>query len=44
MEEENEIFYYYNEKGKKLYTSNEEFAKLRAYQLGTGNVYVEKEK
>ena len=42
MEEENVIFYYFNEKGQKLYTSNELFAKLRAYDLETNEVYVEK--
>lgn len=42
MEEENVIFYYFNEKGQKLYTSNELFAKLRADELGTNEVYVEK--
>jgi len=42
MEEENVIFYYFNEKGQKLYTPNDMFAKLRADELGTFEVYVEK--
>ena len=29
-----EIFYYYNDKGQKLYTSNELFAMARAQQFG----------
>ena len=37
-----EIFYYYNDKGQKLYTSNEIFAMARARQLGTNKVFVEK--
>lgn len=37
-----EIFYYYNEKGQKLYTSNELFAMARAQQCGTDKVFVEK--
>ena len=37
-----EIFYYYNDKGQKLYTSNEIFAMARAQQHGTDKVFVEK--
>lgn len=37
-----EIFYYYNDKGQKFYTSNEIFANVRAQQLGTNKVFVEK--
>ena len=36
------IFYYYNDKGQKLYTSNEIFAMARAQQYGTDKVFVEK--
>lgn len=37
-----EIFYYYNDKGQRLYTSNEIFANARAQQHGTDKVFVEK--
>ena len=37
-----EIFYYYNDKGQRLYTSNEIFAMARAQQHGTDKVFVEK--
>lgn len=37
-----EIFYYYNDKGQKLHTSNEVFATARARQLGTNKVFLEK--
>ena len=37
-----EIFYYYNDKGQRLYTSNEIFANVRAHQHGTYKVFVEK--
>ena len=37
-----EIFYYYNDKGQRLYTSNEIFADARAQQYGTDKVFVEK--
>lgn len=37
-----EIFYYYDNKGKKFYTSSEVFAVVRANFYGTINVFVEK--
>ena len=37
-----EIFYYFDNKGRKLYTSNEVFASVRANFYGTINVFVEK--
>ena len=37
-----EIFYYYDDKGRKLYTANEVFANVRAKFYGTENVFVEK--
>jgi len=37
-----EIFYYFDDKGRKLYTSNEVFAGVRANFYGTINVFVEK--
>lgn len=37
-----EFFYYYNDKGQKLHTSNKVFALARARQLGTDKVFVEK--
>ncbi len=43
MEEENVIFYYFNDKGQRLYTSNQEFAVIRAFEFGTNEVYIEKE-
>lgn len=39
---EMELFYYYNEEGKKLYTPNQDFAIIQAKNYGTDNVYVEK--
>ena len=36
-----EIFYYYDDKGRKLYTSNEVFANVRAKFYGTEKVFVE---
>ena len=36
-----EIFYYYDNKGKKLYTSNEVFAGVRAKFYGTIKVFIE---
>ena len=36
-----EIFYYFDDKGKKLYTSNEVFASDRARYYGTEDVFVE---
>lgn len=37
-----EIFYYYNDKGQKLYTSNEIFANVRAREYGTNKVFLVK--
>jgi hypothetical protein len=37
-----EIFYYFDDKGRKLYTSNEIFASVRANYYGTEDVFVEK--
>ena len=36
-----EIFYYFDDKGRKLYTSNEVFASVRAKYYGTVKVFVE---
>ena len=36
-----EIFYYFDDKGRKLYTSNEVFASVRANYYGTMKVFVE---
>jgi hypothetical protein len=36
-----EIFYYFDDRGRKLYTSNEVFASVRAKFYGTGKVFVE---
>jgi hypothetical protein len=36
-----EIFYYFDDKGRKLYTSNEIFAKSRADYYNTQKVFVE---
>ena len=35
-----EIFYYYNDRGQKLYTSNEIFANVRAREYGTNKVFL----
>lgn len=42
MNEDYEIFYYYDSEGKKLYTPSEVFASVRANQNGTKKVFVEK--
>lgn len=39
---EPQIFGYRDSAGKLLWTPNEEFAKLRAHQFGTYDVYTEK--
>ena len=36
-----EIFYYYDNKGKKFYTSSEVFAVVRAKFYGTIKVFIE---
>jgi hypothetical protein len=37
-----EIFHYFDNKGRKLYTSSQVFAEVRAKFYGTINVFVEK--
>jgi hypothetical protein len=37
-----EIYYYYNDKNQRLYTSNAIFAESRAQYYGTNEVFVEK--
>jgi hypothetical protein len=41
-EQEVELFFYYDEKGIKLYTPNQDFAIIQARHYGTDNVYIEK--
>lgn len=36
-----EIFYYFDDKGRKLYTPSEIYARFRADFFGTKKVYVE---
>lgn len=37
-----EIYYYYNDKNQRMYTSNPIFAESRAQYYGTNEVFVEK--